>query len=558
MVRPELTSAPFDVIVIGAGINGVGIAQDAALRGLRVALLEQDDLCSGVSAWSGRLVHGGLRYLEQYDFGLVHESLTERERLFRLAPHLVKPAPLMVPIYSHNRRPGWMVELGMITYDALSLRKTPPTHRFLTRARTQRRFAGASTDGLSGSVVFYDGQVEAAERLCVEIAVDAQAAGAVIATKIRVDAPLIEDSQVVGVRATDRLTGEQVQVRAPLVYNVAGAAIDRLMTGAGIPPQPRLNGGTKGSHLIVDKFTGAPSDVIYYESRLDGRLVLIIPWFGRYMIGTTDIRFDGDPDDARCDIGEVDYLLGEVNALIPQAGLSLSDVLYTFSGVRPLPYVPDKAESAVPRSHVLHDHAASGLPGLVTVVGGKLTTYRQLAEDAVDDAFKRLGRTAPACPTRKRRFIGAQFVNVPTVTAALTARTGLPAAQAERLVNLYGSRAFRVWQLTEQNPDLGQVIHPTGVLAAELIFAVEEDLARSLTDIFARRVLLAFEPGHGLESVDQACDVLAAHLGWDDAAVAAQVAEYNEWLGKLAVPDPSGPRSESFGAGDPVPTGASR
>jgi len=558
MVRPELTGEPFDVIVVGAGINGVGIAQDAALRGLRVALLEQDDLCSGVSAWSGRLVHGGLRYLEQYDFGLVHESLSERERLFRLAPHLVKPVPLMVPIYKHNRRPGWLVELGMITYDGLSLRKTPPTHRFLTRKRTERRFGGASTDGLSGSVVFYDGQVEAAERLCVEIAVDARAAGAVISTKMRVDGPLMQDGVVVGVRATDRLTGEQTEVRAPLVYNVAGAAIDRLMTGEGIPAQPRLNGGTKGSHLIVDKFPGAPTDVIYYESRLDGRLVLIIPWAGRYMIGTTDIRFDGDPDDARCDIGEVDYLLGEVNALIPQAKLTLDDVLYTFSGVRPLPYVPDKAESSVPRSHVLHDHASSGLPGLVTVVGGKLTTYRQLAEDAVDDAFKRLGRTAPASPTRKRPFVGAQFVDVPTLKVALQARTGLPDAQVKRLVDLYGSRAFQVWQLTEQDPALAKVIHPSGVLAAELIFAVDDDLARTLTDVFARRVLLAFEPGHGLTSVDASAAVLATHLGWDDSEKAVQIAEYHDWLDKLAVPDPSGPRSESFGAGEPVSTGASR
>ncbi len=558
MVRPELTGEPFDVIVVGAGINGVGIAQDAALRGLRVALLEQDDLCSGVSAWSGRLVHGGLRYLEQYDFGLVHESLAERERLFRLAPHLVKPVPLMVPIYKHNRRPGWMVELGMITYDSLSLRKTPPTHRFLTRARTERRFGGASTDGLSGSVVFYDGQVEAAERLCVELAVDAQAAGAVIATKMRVDAPLIENGRVVGVRATDRLAGERTVVRAPLVYNVAGAAIDRLLAVDGVPPQPRLNGGTKGSHLIVNQFPGAPTDVVYYESRVDGRLVLIIPWAGRYMIGTTDIRFDEDPDNARCDIGEVDYLLGEVNSLIPQAKLTLDDVLYTFSGVRPLPYVPDKAESSVPRSHVLHDHTANGLPGLVTVVGGKLTTYRQLAEDAVDDAFARLGRRAPACPTRKRRFIGAQMVDVPTLTAALQARTGLPDAQVRRLVDLYGSRAFQVWQLAEQDPKLRRVIHPSGVMAAELIFAVDTDLARSLTDVFARRVLLAFEPGHALESVDEAAAVLAEHLGWDDAEVAAQIAEYHQWLDKLAVPDPSGPRSESFGAGVPAPAGVSR
>ncbi len=557
MTRPELTGEPFDVVIVGAGINGVGIAQDAALRGLRVALLEQDDLCSGVSAWSGRLVHGGLRYLEQYDFGLVHESLTERERLFRLAPHLVKPVPLMVPIYSHNRRPGWMVELGMLTYDTLSLHKTPPVHRFLTRKRTERRFGGASTEGLSGSVIFYDGQVEAAERLCVELAVDAQAAGAVIATKMRVVGPLMTNGRVGGVLAVDRLTGEQVEIRASLVYNVAGAAIDHLMTGPGVPTQPRLNGGTKGSHLIVDPFPGAPQNVIYYESRVDGRLVLIIPWRGRYMIGTTDIRFDGNPDDARCDIGEVDYLLGEVNALIPEANLTLENVLYTFSGVRPLPYVPDKNESAVPRSHMLHDHTPTGLPGLVTIVGGKLTTYRQLAEDAVDDAFKRLGRKAPACPTRNRRYPGAQFVDVPQLAASLKARTGLDDVQVRRLVDLYGSRAFGVWQLTEQDSDLRRVIHPTGVMAAELLFAVDADLARSLTDVLARRLLLAFEPGHALESVDEVAFILAKHLGWTDDDVAAQIAEYREWLNKLAVPDPSGPRSESFGAKMPATTSSS-
>ncbi len=552
MPRPELTGAPFDVLVVGAGINGVGIAQDAALRGLRVALLEQDDLCSGVSAWSGRLVHGGLRYLEQYDFALVHESLSERERLFKLAPHLVKPKPLMVPIYKHNRRPGWMVELGMIAYDSLSLRKTPPMHRRLSTKRTRRRFPGAGTDGLSGSVVFYDGQVENAERLIVEIAVDAQAAGAVIATHVKVDTPLRKDGKVIGVRATDQLTGESFEVHASLVYNVAGAAIDRLIADPALPAQPRLNGGTKGSHLIVGPFPGAPTDVVYYESRLDGRLVLIIPWRGKYMIGTTDIRFDEDPDLARCDIGEVDYLLGEVNSLIPDAKLTLDDVLYTFSGVRPLPYVPDKAESSVPRSHVLHDHSDTGLPGLITVVGGKLTTYRQLAQDAVDDAYQRLGRTAPPVPTRERKFIGAQFADLDSLSAALTARTGLPPDQIRRLVDLYGSRSFAVWQLAEQRPDLTKVVDPSGVMAAELVYAVDVDLARTLTDVLARRVMIAFEPDHGLDSIDELAGVLAEHLGWDDAARAAQIAEYRHWLDKLAVPDPAGPRSESFGASSPV------
>jgi glycerol-3-phosphate dehydrogenase len=554
MVRPELTGGPFDIIVVGAGINGVGIAQDAALRGLRVVLVEQDDLCSGVSAWSGRLVHGGLRYLEQYDVPLVYESLNERERLFKLAPHLVKPKPLMVPVYKHNRRPGWMVELGMIAYDALSLVKTPPYHRRLSRKRTLERFTGVGTDGLSGSVVFYDGQVENAERLCVELAVDAAAAGAVIATKTRVDAPLVERGRVVGVRATDTVTGEKFEIRGFVTYNVAGAAIDRLVSDPSLPKQPRLNGGTKGSHLIVDPFPGAPTDVVYYESRQDGRLVLIIPWRGRYMIGTTDIRFDGDPDDARCDIGEVDYLLGEVNSLIPDAGLTLDDVLYTFSGVRPLPYVPDKAESAVPRSHVLHDHADNGLPGLVTIVGGKLTTYRQLAEDTIDDAFRRLGRKAPPVPTKDRRYPGAQFVDLDTLKVSVAGRTGLPADQVTRLVDLYGSRAFAVWQLVEQRPELNRVVHPSGVLAAELVYAVEEDLARSLTDVLARRVLLAFEPGHALDQIDDIAKTLADHLEWDDDQVRAQIAEYEGWLDKLKVPDPDGPRSASFGAGVVVDT----
>ena len=164
-------------------------------------------------------------------------------------------------------------------------------------------------------------------------------------------------------------------------------------SSAARPPQRRLNGGTKGSHLIVDPFPGAPKDVVYYELKTDGRLVLVIPWMGRYMIGTTDIRFDDDPDDARCSAAEMDYLLGEVNQLIPQARLTERDVLYTFSGVRPLPYAPGVVEAKIPRSHVLHDHAPD-MPGLVTVVGGKLTTYRQLAEDAVDDVFRRLGAQA--------------------------------------------------------------------------------------------------------------------------------------------------------------------
>ncbi|GAB4100448.1 glycerol-3-phosphate dehydrogenase [Sinomonas halotolerans] len=528
----ELT-APFDLIVVGGGINGLGIARDAAVRGLRVVLLEQDDLCSGVSAWSGRLVHGGLRYLEHRDFPLVRESLRERERLFRLAPHLVKPLRLIMPMYSHSRRPAWLIRVGMFVYDALSFDKKTEGHEVLSTQGTLERFPGIDPDGLRGSVVFTDGQVEYAERLCAEVAVAAAGAGAVIRTKARVEEPVFADGRVAGVRYRDVLTDTMHEVHAPVVLNVAGPWIDRIFR-SGAPEQPRLNGGTKGSHLIVDPFPGAPDDVVYYESKKDGRLVLVIPWMGRYLIGTTDLRFDEDPGNARCDADEMSYLLGEVNELIPQADLTPDDVLYTYSGVRPLPYAPGVAEWKVPRSHVLHDHAPD-LPGLVTVVGGKLTTYRQLAEDAVDDVFRRLGRKAPTCVTASLPLPGAGG-------DAAAARThllglGLSAQSADRLLALYGTRALDVVQEAAEDPGLLQVLHPgTGAIAAELVFAVRHEFAQTLTDVLARRMLLAFEPDHGSPVAAEAAAVLGARLGWDGDRQRDELAGYADWLTRLAVP----------------------
>lgn len=523
----------YDLAVIGAGINGLGVARDAASRGLRVVLLEQDDLCSGVSAWSGRLVHGGLRYLEHRDFGLVRESLRERERLFRLAPHLVRPKRLLMPFYAHNRRPDWMIRLGMITYDVLSFDKRTGRHEVLKRDALLRRFPGIAQDGLRGGVLFTDGQVEYAERLCVEVAVAAVGAGAKIRTKARVEEPLWEDGRVAGVRFRDTSTDQLHDVRARVVINVAGPWIDRVFR-RNAPDQQRLNGGTKGSHLILDPFPGAPGDVVYYESKTDGRLVLVIPWMGRFMIGTTDLRFDDDPNEARCDAEEMAYLLGEVNALVPEAGLTPDDVLFTYSGVRPLPYAPDVEEWEIPRSHVLHDHAPD-LPGLVTVIGGKLTTYRQLAEDAVDDVFRRLRRTSPKSATAQLPLPG-NVGDLASVAPWLVAQ-GLERRAADRLVSLYGGRAVEVLAEAEDDPELREVLDPaTGALNAELLFAVRHELARTLTDVLARRLLLAFEPGHGRDVAPRAADLLGERLGWDVERRQAELAEYDEWLTRLAVP----------------------
>jgi glycerol-3-phosphate dehydrogenase len=524
----------FDLVVIGAGINGLGIARDAAQRGLRVIVLEKDDICSGVSAWSGRLAHGGLRYLEHRDFALVRESLRERERMIQLAPHLVKPLRLLMPFYAHNRRPVWLIRLGMILYDVLSFDKRTGGHEILNTQATRHRFSGIAPQGLSGAAVFTEGQVEYAERLCVELAVAAAADGTVIRTKAQVEEPVVENGRVAGVRYRDIIRGEMHEVRAPLVFNVAGPWIDRIFQ-RGAPPQLRLNGGTKGSHLIVDPFPGAPKDVVYYESKTDGRLVLVIPWAGRYMIGTTDLRFDDNPDGARCSAAEMNYLLGEVNQLIPDAKLSPRDVLYTFSGVRPLPYAPGVVEAKIPRSHVLHDHAPD-LPGLVTVVGGKLTTYRQLAEDAVDDAFRRLGRSKVSCMTARLPFPGAQFDAV-ELRRELTGGGHSPCS-ADRLIALYGGRARAVVAEARNDPGLLMVVHePSGAIGAELVFALRHEFAVTLADVLARRLLLAFEPGHALDEAGAMAEVIGSRFGWDARRQSTEVEGYKAWLSHLAVPE---------------------
>ena len=539
----------FDVIIIGGGVNGVGIAQEAALQGYRTLLLEQDDLCSGVSAWSGRLAHGGLRYLEHFDFALVRESLLERERLVKNAPHLAKHVPWIMPVYKHNKRGGQLVRLGMILFDILSFDKSAPRHKYLSKKRVLDKFPAIETDGLKGGFHYWDGQIELAERLCVELALDAQSHGAEIRTHSRVELPVLAEGKVTGVTYRDLITDQIHTVHAPVIYNVAGPWIDRVFTqSTQLPAQPRLNGGTKGSHLIVDTFPGAPKEVIYYETRTDGRLILVIPWLGKYMLGTTDIRWENDPGDARCDIGELEYLLREVNALIPSADLAIDDVLYTYSGVRPLPYEPEKNESAVTRTHILFDHKSNGADGLVTIVGGKLTTFRQLAEDAVADLNKRLKRGKRKSLTRNRKLPGAHFKDLDSLISELH-NLGASDRIANRLARIYGSRSLEIWSIIELDESASELIDSSiGLTKAEIEYVLVEEFPKTLTDLMARRLILAFEKGHGLDVVEKIVKIAAGKLGWNSDEVARQIEGYKAWLNHLAIPDETGPRSTHFGA----------
>jgi len=372
-------ASPHDVVIIGGGINGAGIARDAAMRGLNVLLIDKGDLGAATTSASTRLIHGGLRYLEHFEFGLVRESLREREILLKIAPDLVKPLAITIPIYKQSKRGRLTIRAGMILYDLLSWGKSLPNHRMLSRAETLERWPGLNPEDLVGSALYYDAQVEFPDRLVVANARSAREFGAEVLTHTRVTS----------------LTGSGVQfagqfVEASVIINAAGPWVDQVLERAPVK-SPKLIGGTKGSHIIVPVFPGAPSNAIYLEARSDGRPIFIIPWNKLFLIGTTDVRFEGDPDEVRCEDWEIDYLLSEANLALPDAQLTRDSILDTYSGVRPLP------NQSSTRRHYIREHPQ--LPNLLSIVGGNLTTYRSLSEECVDLIFRKLGKEPPPCRT---------------------------------------------------------------------------------------------------------------------------------------------------------------
>lgn len=390
----------YDVIIIGAGINGAGIARDAAMRGLKVLLLDKGEIAGGTSSASTRLIHGGLRYLEHFEFRLVRESLRERETLLRIAPHLVRPLPIAIPIYKLSSRGRASIRAGMIAYDLLSRGKSLPRHRMLSRTETLIRSPGLNSEGLLGSALYFDAQVEFPERLVSANVLAAKACGAEVITYAPVTKLLAENGKATGVEFSAE--GETRFAQASVVINAAGPWIDRVLERA--PAEsPRLIGGTKGSHLVVPPFPGASTDAIYLEARSDKRPFFIIPWKGKYLIGTTDVRFEGDPDQVRTESWEIDYLLSETNLAFPGAKLNRDQILFTYVGVRPLPWTNNDDEQNITRRHFIREHPE--IKNLFSIVGGKLTTYRSLAEECVDLVFQKLGRPSPPCTTAQEPFL---------------------------------------------------------------------------------------------------------------------------------------------------------
>jgi glycerol-3-phosphate dehydrogenase len=536
-VPRDVEDYPFDLIVVGAGINGVGIARDAAMRGLKVLLLDKGDIGSGTTSWSSRLIHGGLRYLEYYEFSLVRESLSDRKTLLKIAPHLVRPLPLVVPIYDHAKRGPNTIRLGMMLYDALSFDKSLPNHKMLRREEVLECLPGLNPQGLEAAARYYDAQAEYAERLAVENAISAREHGAIVLTYAKVAGLSMENGNVRGVRFTDVLTGEEHAAWAPITVNVAGPWVDEVLAGMNRSGN-RMTGGTKGSHLVVDPFPGAPRDeALYYEAISDGRPIFVIPWNGRYLIGSTDLRYQGDLDRVLADDEEIEYIIHETNTLIPTANLTPDDVLFSYSGVRPLPYVPEGAEGSITRQHVIHDHARDEprVGGLISIIGGKLTTYRNLSRQTVNKVYGKLGKNAPKCRTAEVPLPGGQTSNFDAFSADFRATSNIPAGLSERLLKLYGVRAREVLNLAGNDPSLLAPLSSSGsaeagLIGAEILYAIKHEMAQTLRDVLHRRTMAGIGPNVGLDVDEAAAEVATRHLGWDRERAEREVYEHRRYV----------------------------
>jgi glycerol-3-phosphate dehydrogenase len=539
----------FDVAVVGGGVTGAGVALDAAARGLSVVLLEAGDLASGTSSRSGKTVHGGLRYLEQLNFGLVAEALHERDLMVRtLAPHLVTPEPFLFPLTKRWERP--YIGAGVLLYDLMAVagrtggRGGVPHHRHLTRRGALREAPGLDPRVVTGALQYYDGRMDDA-RHTLAVARTSAAHGAVILSHAPVVDVLRDGPRVTGVSV--EVSGSRFDITASVVVNAAGVWAADVQAMAGPPTfavQP-----AKGVHLLVERAAFDSRTGIL--ARAEDSVIILRKWFGHWLLGTTDTTYDGDRRAPTVEREDVDYLLRNVNRYLARP-LSRDDVLGAFAGLRPLlaPVARDAATtSALSRDHTVVEEPA----GMVTVVGGKYTTYRRMARDAVDAAGRALGSDLPPSPTANLPLVGAagwQAVN--NRVPRLAAEHGVAEEHARRMLHRYGDELPDVLAPILGDPALGTPL--AGYLPVEFQRAVTHEGALTLVDVLHRRTHLAIDrTDAGLPAAPAVAGLLAPLLGWDADRQAREVAAYRaeverDRAGLTAEPNPSPAHPQSAGA----------
>jgi glycerol-3-phosphate dehydrogenase len=550
-----IASTELDVLVIGGGVVGAGSALDAATRGLTVGLVEARDFASGTSSRSSKLIHGGLRYLEMLDFRLVAEALSERGLLIeKLAPHLVRPVAFIYPL-QHRAWERLYAGTGVALYDTLSLlsgrSRGVPHHRHLTRSGARQIFPSLRKDALVGALQYYDAQVDDA-RHTMFLSRTAASYGAQVASRARVVGVLREGERVTGAEVLDLETGRRIDVRAKQVINATGVWTDELQGLVGERGQFKVR-ASKGIHLVVprDRIHGSCGLIL----RTEKSVLFVIPWGRHWIIGTTDTDWSLDKAHPAASAADIEYLLEHVNAVL-ETPLTPADVEGVYAGLRPLLSGESESTSQLSREHAV----AHSVPGLVVIAGGKYTTYRVMAKDAVDAAAHGLDAKVPESVTDRIPLLGAEgYAALRNSTHLLARRYGLHEARIEHLLSRYGSLIDEVLDLVVADPELGGALGGApDYLRAEIVYAASHEGARHLDDILARRTRISIETfDRGINSVEEAALLVAPVLGWSEEQVQREVEHYRKRVDaereSQRMPDDETADSARMGAPEVVP-----
>ncbi|UDF32226.1 UNVERIFIED_ORG: glycerol-3-phosphate dehydrogenase/oxidase (plasmid) [Roseateles sp. XES5] len=533
-------SPKVDVCVLGGGINGLSVFRELALQGVNVLLVEKADYCSGASAALSRMVHGGLRYLENGEFSLVKESLVERDRLLRNAPHYVAPLPTTVPIFDTfsglangivrflgltrrpSRRGAVAIKAGLGIYDFLTRKRAlMPKHQFRGRKATLGKWP-ALNPAVRNSATYYDAWVSHPERIGIELLQDGLSAGP---TAKALNYATVEEDGQGGFYLRDGLCGETLPLRPRLIVNATGGWID-IANGTLLPPESRpapLMGGTKGSHLIVDNPAlrdMLDGHMIYYENE-DGRICILFPYLGKVLVGSTDIRVD-DPGTVRCEAEERDYILQSLAFVLPGIEIRPEEIVFQFAGVRPLPASNDSFTGRIPRDHfcTVLENGKSG-PPVLCMIGGKWTTFRSFGELAADMALERLGLTRKVETADRMIGGGRAFPADPVAWIRdLAVTTGISVERATVLFQRYGTDARSVAAFIAAGPD--HALPHASYSARELLFLIRTEAVEHLDDLLLRRTALAISGELSLAMAEAALDLFAAEKGWSATRTAEE------------------------------------
>jgi len=526
-VLPRLSNETFDLLVIGGGITGACVVRDAALRGLKVALIEKNDFAGATSAYNSKLIHGGLRYLRNFEFGLVRESLRERRVWQRIAPHLVHPLPFLIPLFSAELSARATLAAGLSLYDLLSYDRAwlddpfqrLPGHAWLNKREAVAREPILETSEFEGAFLYYDTQMYSPERLALECLIDADANGAAISNYVEAETLLLRDGRVVGCTLRDVFTQARFDIRAKETLVAAGPWVDLFLERArGRPPSHKLK-RSKGIHVIVPARTREFALTIAAA----GEHFFALPWRGHTLLGTTDTAFAGSPDDVG--VGERD--IAEFFSLIsrhwPAAQLRRDEVEHFYAGLRPLVDDGSKDTYGASRRAVIVDHGKDdGIAGLVSVIGGKWTTSRDLAEKAVDIIVEKTGGRVANCKTATTRLPGGVIDRFRDFESAQ--KTAHPRIEGiPHLARLYGAHLSQLLDLAHGRPELLRSMGSTGDIAAQIVHAVRDEMAVTLKDVVLRRTGIGQLGPPASCVLDDVSRIMAAEFGWDEARRLAEI-----------------------------------